>query len=137
MTKHADSFLSHCISLSSVQLPFFFLVYSLISLIFHWTYYSSTDSLISVNSHHSSHNGLFSLFSPYFFTFYFLPFLAIFSWSMCTGLMYLNLVVTICILYSQSTQYKYISSLIPQVLSSLEAHCFIFSLILESLLPYL
>ena len=100
------------ILLSPVQLPFSFLVYSLISLIFHWTYYSSTDSLILVNSHCSSHYGLFSPFLSYSFMFYFLPFLSIFSWSVCTSFMYLNLVVTICILHSWSTQYKRISSLI-------------------------
>ena len=104
------------ISLSLVQLPFSFLVYNLISLIFHYTYYSSTNSLILVNSRHSSHYSLFSLFLSYSFTFYFLPFLSIFSWSMYTGLTYLNLVVTICILHSWSMQYKHISSLIPWVL---------------------
>ena len=101
------------ILLSPVQLPFSLFVYSLISLIFHQTYYSSTDSLILVNSCCSSHNGLFSPFPPYSFTFYFLPFLSIFFWFVCAGLTYLNLVVTICILHSRSMQYKHISSLIP------------------------
>ena len=84
----------------------------------HWTFLSSTNSLILVNSHCSSHNRLFSLFPPYSFMFYFLPFLSIFSWSMCAGLTYLNLVVTICILHSWSTQYKHTSSLILQVILS-------------------
>ena len=54
----------------------------------HQTSLSSTNSLISVNSHCSSHNGLFSPFPPYSFMFYFLPFLSFFSWSNSPFLIY-------------------------------------------------
>ena len=86
--------------------------------------------LLPILSHQSvasvfSHNGLLSPFPSYSPMFYSFPSSSFFSWSMHAGPTYINSVVTICILHSRSTQYKHISSLIPQaILTPLEASHF-------------
>ena len=110
---------------SSDQLPSSSHVYNPCLLIPHQTYYSSTNSLISVSSLCSFHNSLYSPFSSHSSIFYSFPSLSFFSWSVHTGPIYINSVVTICILHSQSIQYKYISSLIPwSHPKSLDVSCF-------------
>ena len=129
MTKYVGSFLSHCIFLSSDQPLFSSLIYNLL---FFLSFLSFIRLLLlplillyqPVVSIHS-HDGLLSLFPSHSSMFYSFPLLSFFSWSMHAGLTYINSIVTVCILHSQSTQYKYISSLISQaILSPLEASCF-------------